>query len=364
MKNDADEIRRALDDRLESVLDHFYSGWVGRSGKGYLTPKNAKDLGSFQVNLRGPRRGQWYRFSQRIGGGSVELISYATTGNIKAYDIAFREARSFLGISDDHPDDEMVRARRDEEAKRAHERRSVREAEEAKRRARRAETASEIWTECTSIIDTPAEQYLRGRGLPEPPKGWPDVLGFHRGLEYELGAEWVDKRKARSGPTFPCLVARVDDVAGEVTAIWRIFIDPLTGGKASVETPKLGLGPAKGGAVRIGGVAKKIGVAEGIETALGVRALIARRYPVWACLSTSGMAGVELPLEVESVTIFPDGDQPIRREGDEYVPAEAPGTAAARKLRDKLTRLKIKSCVAEVPFPGKDYLDVYLDSIR
>jgi Toprim domain len=78
----------------------------------------------------------------------------------------------------------------------------------------------------------------------------------------------------------------------------------------------MGLGVARGGAVRIGGVGHTIGIAEGIETALAVRQLVNEQtgitFPVWAALSANGMQSVEISSKVFQVKIFPDHDQPTR----------------------------------------------------
>lgn len=359
-RDDAEEIRRRLGDQIESLLDHLYPGWAKRGGKAYLTPKNAKQLGSFQVNLTGARRGQWYRFSQDVGGGTVELISYAHTNGTHAYEIAFREARRFLGM-DDQPraEDDRLRQRREEERAAAAEKRKHAEAADAARRERKAETAADIWSHCRPIAGTAAEIYLTGRGVPAPPEGWPDVLGFHPGLEWDQGAEWSDGRKVRKGPVFPCLVGRVQDVAGDTTAIWRIYL-AADGGKAPVTPAKLGLGAAKGGAIRIGGIGERIGVAEGLETALGAWWLIGRRYPVWSAMSTSGMAGIELPLAVNRVVIFPDGDKPTRRHGDEFVPTHGgAGIVAARRLAERMADARMPHVIEAEPPMGRDYLDLW-----
>lgn len=354
--DDAEEIRRKLEDQIESLLDRLYPGWVKRGPKGYLTPKSLKQLGSFQVNLTGAHRGQWYRFSQEVGGGTVELISYAHTGGTKAYDIAFREARRFLGMDERAPaDGGAAAARRDAEKRDAEDRRQRAEAAESEARSRRAATASDIWAECRPIAGTLAEKYLVDRGIPVPPDGWPDVVGFHRRLEWRTG---------EAGPRqwFPCLVGRVDGVDGEVIAIWRVFLDPDGHGKAKVDNPKLGLGPAKGGAVRLGGVAAKVGVAEGIETAFGAWWLCGRRFPVWAALSTSGMAGLEIPLAVNRIVIFPDGDKPLTRDREtrEFIPADGgAGIRAARALHGRAAAAGIPSVIEAEPPIGVDYLDLW-----
>ncbi|MBB6306244.1 DUF7146 domain-containing protein [Xanthobacter tagetidis] len=363
--DDADEIRHRLTTSLEQLLDHLHPGWVQHRGKAFLTAKSPKELGSFQVDLSGPHRGRWYRFSQGVGGGTVELIGYTLFDNPHAYAEAFREARAFLGMTTETAEAGAERRQRQEKAAReARERRESEARKEQQRRARRAETAAEMWAQCCPIPGTLAERYLHGRGIPTPPMGWPDVLGFHDGLEWELGSEWEgqgkDARKVKDGPVFPCLVARVQDMGGETIAVWRVFLNPETGGKAPVSNPKVGFGPAKGGAVRIGGVGEVIGLAEGLETSLAAWTLEGYRLPVWASLSTSGMMGFEPPLEVERVRLYPDGDLP--RRGPDGSILVGPGLAAAHTLRDRLVPSGIPVAVNLPPFHG-DFLDV-LGAVR
>lgn len=224
-----------------------------------------------------------------------------------------------------------------------------REAEEARRREKRAQTASEIWSQCVPIAGTLAETYLHQRGIPTPlVSPWPDCFGFHGNLRHEI-----------DGRAFPCLVSRVDDVGGHLAAVWRIYLGS-DGRKADVANPKLGLGPAAGGAVRIGGLGPKIAIAEGVETALAVWWLNNMKIPCWSALSTSGVSGVELPLGIERVSCYPDGDDLIKKQGDEYVPEPLPpGLRAAHSLRDRLAGTGIKCVIAEVPISGLDYLDVW-----
>jgi hypothetical protein len=354
-RDDADYIRGRLNDELEHLLDVYTPGWIKRGNKAHLTPKSAKDLGSWQMNLAGPRRGQWYRFSQRIGGGSVELLSYVLTNGVTAYAQAFKEARAFLRI-DGEVDQQAV----DRQRKTAERQRKEQAAKEERKKVRRASTAAEIWSEVSPVAGTLAETYLHGRGIPTPPCGWPSVIGFHDGLEWEPGAEWVDGRKAADGPIYPCLVGKVEDISGEVCAVSQIYLDPLTAAKADIEPNKVTLGPAKGGAVRIGGISGHIGIGEGIETCLAAWWLNGLKRPVWATLGTSGLASFEVPLEVERLTIFPDSDPCCRRVNGEFMPIDlAPGAAAAKQLRDRMQAISIRCTTAPEPPIGCDYLDVW-----
>jgi hypothetical protein len=96
-----------------------------------------------------------------------------------------------------------------------------------------------------------------------------------------------------------------------------------------------------------------------VESALGAWNLIGRQYPVWAALSTSGLVGIELPLGIQRVTIFPDGDRPIKKQGEEFVPAIPAGRKAAHSLRDRLAGEGLNVTVAAEPAIGRDYLDIW-----
>lgn len=224
----------------------------------------------------------------------------------------------------------------------------AREAQEAARQEDTREAAQRIWDAAKPIAGTLAQTYLRKRGIPPFET---DVLRF---------AEWLPYP---GGTRMHALVCRVDDMGGDLCAVWRIFLT-ADGDKANVPNPKLGLGPAGGGAVRFGGIGPKIGLAEGVESALGAWHLIGRKYPVWAALSTSGLIGIELPLGVEHVVIFPDGDRPIRKQGEEYVPAVPAGRKAAVALRDRLKAEGVACTIAAEPSCGTDYLDIWASIAR
>lgn len=354
-RDDSEEVRRMLDDRIEAVCDMLAPGWRRRGTTGYLTPKSAKDLGSFTVTLQnGGRmpRGSWYRFSQKIGGGSVELVSYLLSGRKDDYKTAFSWARDFLGIrrEDLSDEDEAARdARRREQETARVEQRRLAEAERARDKERRTQTVRGIWDECRALSGTHGDAYLQARGLP-PCKEWPwsptEDIRFHPSLRYD-----TDRR-------FPAVVAAVRDSFGEITAIWRIYLDRDEPRKAPVDNAKVGLGPAAGGAVRIGGVAKKIGIGEGLETCLAAWALENFRYPVWAGLSTSGVASFEPPMEIERANPFPDGDYALLDKRREVV-IEPPGMTAAKALRDRLVAAGLKSSINEMCLHG-DALDLLI----
>lgn len=278
--------------------------------------------------------------------------------------LTFQEAIRELGGEEVEATEEALQQRqRDRE--RAQERKEDRQRQEDRQRARKAQTAVGIWESCRPIAGTLAEKYLRGRGIDVPPSGWPDVIGFHTGLEWELGSVWEkvgdEDRKVSPGPIFPALVGRVQDISGDTTAVWRIFIDPATAKKAPVDNPKLGLGPATGGAVRIGGIGPVIGGAEGLETALGAWSLVKFKYPVWSLLSTAGVSEFEPPMAIKKIMGFPDGDKPLMKDrSGEYIPAEAgAGMRAQLKLKARCAEMGVEFSMQPEPAMNTDYLDIW-----
>jgi hypothetical protein len=175
--------------------------------------------------------------------------------------------------------------------------RLVRQAAEAKEKAaRRADAAHRLWGETQPIDGTPAEAYLRGRGISCP---LPDRLRFHPQCWH-----------GPSGARFPAMVALVE--GGEGFAVHRTYLRADGSGKAGLAGgDKLMLGATAGGAVRLSGDSSRLAVAEGIESALSLLCgLLAGPAMVLAALSTSGMRSLHLPSEAGQLVIAGDGDRP------------------------------------------------------
>jgi hypothetical protein len=346
-RDDGDIIVKRLTDDLERMLDSYNCGYRQHKGVAYLSAKSAKDLGSFQVHLVGPRRGQWYRHSQKVGGGVISLLAYllkGCTGEPSKSDLAdaFKEARSFLGMDSGEVDLEAARrAQRERE-----ERKRRQEAENARHEAKREQDALAIWADTTPIHGTPAEAYLRKR-IPLLPERLPDCLRFHPRL-------WHDLDRVHC----PALVCRVDGEDGSPVGVWRIYLDE-NGNKADVSNPKLGKGPCGGGAVRLyppteGGT---VAICEGVETALAVRMLSG--LPAWSCLSAGGISGFQVPFEVTRVCIFPDGD-PWKLQDQHGRWLEPTGMRAAREAQERLTSEGIACLIQPAPADGEDFLDTWV----
>lgn len=194
--------------------------------------------------------------------------------------------------------------------------RKRREEDQARQR-KKTNTARKWWNEARPINDTPAEKYLRGRGITIP---LPPTLRYHPSLMH--------------GPTglyLPALVAAICVWPGrEPSAVQRIFIKMDGSGKAPVSNPKRTYGPPCGGAVRLAPAGEVLALSEGIETGLSVQQV--DELPTWACLGTSGLAGVVLPDEARQVKIYADHDSSKRADGTEF----NPGLEAAKAASDRL----------------------------
>ena len=159
---------------------------------------------------------------------------------------------------------------------------------------RREWQANEIWghAETAPIHGTPAETYLRARGITCP---LPNTLRFN-------SSGWHS-----TGHRHPMIVALVEGAAG--FAVHRTYLRGDGTGKASVTPDKAMLGPCAGGAVRLSQGDGRLVVCEGVETGLSLLCgLLRTPSKVWAALSTSGMRGLHLPPVPGSLTIAADGD--------------------------------------------------------
>lgn len=157
----------------------------------------------------------------------------------------------------------------------------------------------------------PVAVYLEGRGLPFPENV--HDLRHHPRLPY-----WHDGEKLGE---YPAMIGRITDSGGRTTGLHLTYIqdgkklalhhygERLPAKKMRRRYP----GSLKTCALRLYPVAEELGVAEGIETALAVRAMTG--LPVWACLSCHGLEQLALP-PIKRLLIYCDGDVPGWRAGD------------------------------------------------
>jgi hypothetical protein len=95
--------------------------------------------------------------------------------------------------------------------------------------------------------------------------------------------------------------------AGEIAAIQRIFLDPVSAGY----TEKRALGRAIGAAWTNGPPGKTIGLCEGFETAAAFTSLTG--IQAWSSMGAKRFHQVEIPASVERVILLADNDPEGRR---------------------------------------------------
>ncbi|GAA5049721.1 hypothetical protein GCM10023208_08130 [Erythrobacter westpacificensis] len=156
----------------------------------------------------------------------------------------------------------------------------------------RSDEALAIWRAAGSVDGTPAETYLRWRGITIEP---PPSLRFAV-LPY-----------GKSGPDLPCLVCCVSSPEGPLQGIQRVYLAPNGRGKADVPKAKLSLGPVGGGAIRLAPLdgGELVAVA-GPEEGLTLLQCLSR--PVWAVTGDVMLPKLRFPAEVQQVAIGGDND--------------------------------------------------------
>lgn len=159
----------------------------------------------------------------------------------------------------------------------------------------------------------------------------PPAIRTHSNLRYD------------SSRSFPAMLAIVTMPDGKPSTMHRTWLDGQ-GGKAPVDEPKKVMaGTIKTGAIRLAGLEPRLGIAEGIETAL--RASVLFGVPTWAAISAVGMRDWEAPAGVTEVMIFGDNDENFT------------GQNAAFALAHRLSMRGIKTDVKIPTKVGTDWAD-------
>lgn len=292
-----------LTDRMPALVQAL--GLRGRTEAGEYVALNPlrddRNLGSFRINLR---TGIWADFAIDVGGDALDLIAYIDFGGDKKR--AFAWSKAWLGL--DSTDPTTI-----EKVRRAEQRAAKRREEADREDARKRETGMRLWLAAqASILDTPVERYLAGRGIdlsvfePRPSA----ALRFHPHL-------WNPESKRH----WPAMVAAIVDRTGKTVAIhrtWLACLPDLRVVKAPLRDPKMTLGRYRGGSIRIWKGASKrplndaepgseVVITEGIEDALTV-AMCRPELRVLAAVSLGNMGLIELPAAIATVTICADND--------------------------------------------------------
>jgi len=155
------------------------------------------------------------------------------------------------------------------------------------------------------IAGTPAERYLRNRGITAAALDGTASLRFHPRCYY---------RPDHHGPTetWPALIAAVTDLGDRITGAHRTWLDPngsdpVRLGKAPIDTPRRAMGDLLGHAVRFGVAHDVIAAGEGIETMLSLRCVMPA-LPLNAALSAAHLAAMLFPPTLRRLYIVRDDD--------------------------------------------------------
>lgn len=276
-----------------------------------------------------------------VGGDVIKMVEHAGD---PSRDIPFMEACEIINgepapkrESTFRPVDSEVARERREERK---DQELARTEAEQQKQERSADRAARIYNDSTPISGTQAEAYLRRRGIRLLP-GMGDDLRFASGLEYRGYADPDASDETQLG-IFPCMVAAIRNVAGEIIGIHRTYLDPNE--PAKLKPPgdprqnkaKKSFGTVMGGAIRLGPIKPIMAIGEGIETSLswyqidegpddvGVMCAIALgnlsggasgqlKHPSGRGTVQNGIPnldkpGIILPDEVQEVILLGDGD--------------------------------------------------------
>lgn len=202
--------------------------------------------------------------------------------------------------------------------------------------AKRKRLLNDLWQAGRTIShQDQAGAYLAARGLPLPAN--------------RAALRFVPSTRATDGINRPAMVAMVTGPDGMAASLHRTFLGPE--GKAHMDMPRALMpgGIPEGCAVRLSSVhGHRLGIAEGIETALAASAL--HDMPVWAAINATMLAKWKAPEGVTEVVVFGDND------------AKFGGHAAAYAVAHRIACQK--GMTADVRIPprvGTDWADVLVD---
>jgi putative DNA primase/helicase len=173
--------------------------------------------------------------------------------------------------------------------------------------------SKKLWAEATPVvIDDPVGIYLLERGV------WCDDVS----RELRCSRETVYFEGVEKVGLYDAMLARVIDGNNVATTIHCTYLEDAK--KADVGSPKKVMSAmGSGAAIRLYPSGDLLALTEGIETALAVHQHTA--YPVWACVSATGLQGASVPDSVKELLIYSDND-------DNFV-GQSAAYALAKRMR-------------------------------
>lgn len=182
------------------------------------------------------------------------------------------------------------------------------------------------------VDGTPAEAYLRSRGITMP---LPHTLRFAR-IAAPKKPDDNGVRQANGAASLPALIAIVTDHAGALVGIQRTYLTEGGQKAASIDGKvKYSLGSIRGGAIQLGPPAASIIVTEGLEDGLTLAQALGRS--VWVAAGTSMMPQMMFGATTRAVVIGADGDA-----AGEAAANKAAAAFTARGLATRIMRPSIR----------------------
>lgn len=229
---------------------------------------------------------------------------------------------------------------------------------------RRRASLMRRWKEARRVqVGDPVWKYLIGRlpGLSEIPA----VIRYHPGMRFSEPSAVAGEPDVVYG-MFPTMLSAVMDENGRCCNLHRTFLNE-DGSRLVIERdgevlsakklmPSLG---AKSFAIRLLPHNGRLGIGEGIETALA--ASLTDKLPTWSVVNTSGMKKFIVPEDVTELVVYADNDE-ITRQG------RRPGFEAAEALADRadvVARVRARTLKVSVVTParrGHDMANLLLEA--
>jgi hypothetical protein len=282
MARDASELAHRLAREAEAVCRHYLSNGR-RQGNYWLVGDVRNTPGrSMFVRLKGGESGKgaagkWTDAAVGDHGDLLDVIR-ESCGFADFRDVAV-EARRFLSLPRSEPEPERRFSR-------------------ALAPTGSPESARQLFTMSRPIAGTPAETYLRKRGIAN--LSGAKSLRFHPRCYY---------RPDDDAPTenWPAMIAAVTDLGGDITGAHRTWLDPSGEDKAPIDTPRRAMGDLLGNAVRFDMAEDVMAAGEGIETVLSLRCVLPA-MPMVAALSAAHLSAILFPSRLRRLYIISDND--------------------------------------------------------
>lgn len=318
MSNDAafeDWLHRAKSADIKEVAEQLGAKLkrTGHEFAGHCPAGCTTNGNGFSVN---PKKGV---FLCRPGGASGSVIDLAM--HIAGGD--FMQACEVINgepppRGESKPIDPEIARERERQRVERERRRVEQEREESKRKR----SSAEMWWERSIPIEgTYAQAYLRARGL-DPRPSQTINLGFIPNAPLYTGSLDEEGRPISVG-RFPCMVAAMRDLEGNITACHRTYLDPEQPRKLQHESlakAKKVIGEAGGGVIWLGEPVSTIACGEGVETTLAYGQLWqGGEIGLCAAYSLGNMAGASTDTrphpDAKKKSTIPNGVPDLTRPG-------------------------------------------------